>query len=102
MRRLNARMDVYRNGEPLDLRGPVMMGALGLLVLDAIVMLFLSGAIATLTRRRRAVAALLALALDLAGADRAARSRAEFSGKAGRRLRHEVDAANAPCLRDHR
>jgi len=62
---LNARMDVYRKGEPLDLRGPVMMGALGLLVLDAIVMLFLSGAIATLTRRRRAVAAVLALALVL-------------------------------------
>jgi hypothetical protein len=62
---LNARMDVYRKGEPLDLRGPVMMGALGLLVLDAIVMLFLSGAIATLTRRRRAVAAVLALAMVL-------------------------------------
>jgi hypothetical protein len=52
-------------GEPLDLRGPVMMGALGLLVLDAIVMLFLSGAIATLTRRRRAATAVLALALVL-------------------------------------
>ena len=62
---LNARMDFYRKGEPLDLRGPVMMGALGLLVLDAIVMLFLSGAIATLTRRRRAVAAVLALAVAL-------------------------------------
>jgi hypothetical protein len=63
---LNARHDVYRHGEPLDLRGPILIGALALLTLDAIVMLFLSGAIATLTRRRAvAVIAACALALPL-------------------------------------
>jgi hypothetical protein len=62
---LNARLDIYRQGEPVDLRGPVLMGAMGLLALDAIVMLFLSGAIATLTRRRRVVAAMMAVALLL-------------------------------------
>jgi hypothetical protein len=57
---LNARHDVYRHGEPLDLRGPVFLAALALLAIDALVMLMLSGGIATLARRRR-VAALLAI-----------------------------------------
>nr|ALS91148.1 MetaGeneMark_Unknown Function [uncultured bacterium] len=37
---LNARMDVYRHGEPLDLRGPIFLAALALLMLDAIVVIF--------------------------------------------------------------
>jgi hypothetical protein len=60
---LNARHDVYRHGEPLDLRGPIMMGAFGLLAIDAIVMLFLSGAAATLMRRRATAAVIAAAAL---------------------------------------
>jgi hypothetical protein len=62
---LNARHDVYRHGEPLDLRGPIMMGAFGLLAIDAIVMLFLSGAAATLMRRRATAAVIAAAALAL-------------------------------------
>jgi hypothetical protein len=57
---LNARHDVYRQGEPLDLRGPVFLAALTLLAIDALVMLMLSGGLSALTRRRR-VAALLAI-----------------------------------------
>jgi hypothetical protein len=57
---LNARHDVYRHGEPLDLRGPVFLAALVLLAIDALVMLVLSGGLSALMRRRR-VAALLAI-----------------------------------------
>jgi hypothetical protein len=49
---LKARHDVYRHGEPLDLRGPIFLAALGLLAIDALVMLVISGGLATLTRRR--------------------------------------------------
>jgi hypothetical protein len=49
---LKARHDIYRHGEPLDLRGPVFLVALVLLAIDAIVMLVISGGLATLTRRR--------------------------------------------------
>jgi hypothetical protein len=51
---LPARHDVYRHGEPLDLRGPVFLAALGLLALDAIVMLIISGGLASIVRRRAA------------------------------------------------
>jgi hypothetical protein len=57
---LNARHDVYRQGEPLDLRGPVFLAALALLAIDALVMLMISGGLSALSRRRR-VAALLAI-----------------------------------------
>jgi hypothetical protein len=53
---LNARHDVYRHGEPLDLRGPVFLGALALLAIDALVVVMLSGGASALMRRRRAVA----------------------------------------------
>jgi hypothetical protein len=56
---LNARRDVYRHGEPLDLRGPIFLAALALLTLDALVMLVISGGLATITRRR--IAAMIAI-----------------------------------------
>ncbi len=56
---LNARLDIYRHGEPRDLRGPVFLGALGLLILDALVVLFLSGGLASMLPRRRVAAMLL-------------------------------------------
>jgi Domain of unknown function (DUF4159)/Aerotolerance regulator N-terminal len=49
---LNARRDIYRASEPQDLRGPVMLAAMGLLALDALVVFFLAGGIAQLFRRR--------------------------------------------------
>ncbi len=60
---LNARLDVYRHGEPLDLRGPVFLAALTLLMLDALVVISLSGGFASMLPRRRATTALLAVTL---------------------------------------
>jgi hypothetical protein len=65
---LNARRDVYRVSEPQDLRGPVMLAAMGLLALDALVVFFLAGGIGQLFRRRpRPAAAAIALVI-VAGA----------------------------------
>jgi Domain of unknown function (DUF4159)/Aerotolerance regulator N-terminal len=60
---LNARVDVYRHGEPLDLRGPVFLAALALLMLDALVVIALSGGFASLFARRRVATVLLAAGL---------------------------------------
>jgi hypothetical protein len=56
---LNAKTDVYRHGEPLDLRGPVFLAALALSVIDALVVIALSGGFMSLLPRRRATAAIL-------------------------------------------
>jgi hypothetical protein len=58
---LNATMDIYRHGEPLDLRGPIFLAALGLLLLDAIVVFWLSGGFGVIIPRRRAAVTVLAL-----------------------------------------
>ena len=42
---LNARRDVYRLSEPLDLRGPIFLAGLALLLLDALVVFWLAGGI---------------------------------------------------------
>jgi hypothetical protein len=58
---LNAHLDAYRQGEPLDLRGPLFVGALVLLLLDALVVFWLAGGLSSLTHRRRAAAAMITL-----------------------------------------
>jgi Domain of unknown function (DUF4159)/Aerotolerance regulator N-terminal len=65
---LNARREIYRVGEPQDLRGPFMVAAMVLLALDALVVFLLAGGIAQLFRRRPrpAAAAALALAIGMA------------------------------------
>jgi hypothetical protein len=70
---VTASHDVYRTSEPQDLRGPIFLAALALLLLDTIVVLFLGGGIQRLIPRmsRAATAALLvfaALTLTLAQA----------------------------------
>ncbi len=60
---LNARVDFYRHGEPLDLRGPIFLAALALLILDALVVIVLSGGIASMLPRRRVATTLLAAGL---------------------------------------
>ncbi len=62
---LNATHEAYRLSEPLDLRGPVMLTALGMLLLDALIVFWLAGGITHLIRRRRPAAALVLLALGL-------------------------------------
>jgi hypothetical protein len=65
---INARREVYRLTEPLDLRGPVFLAGLTLLLIDALVVFWLAGGIGRLTRqRRRAVATGVAIALALSG-----------------------------------
>jgi hypothetical protein len=59
---LNARIDAYRHGEPLDLRGPLFIAALALVLLDALVVFWLGGGLGSL-RRRRAATALIVFGL---------------------------------------
>jgi hypothetical protein len=66
--KLNARLEAYQVGEPLDLRGPVFLAALTLLALDAIVVFFLAGGFAQMFRGRRRRAAAAVVALAAAGA----------------------------------
>ncbi|MFN3348105.1 DUF4159 domain-containing protein [Pseudorhodoplanes sp.] len=75
---LNARRDVYRLSEPHDLRGPIFLAALGLLLIDALVVFWLAGGLSRLTgTRRRAVASGVVLAVILAGAGPSGRAEAQ-------------------------
>ncbi len=68
---LSTRMEVYRLGEPKDLRGPIFLAALVLLLIDALVVLWLAGGVNRLMSRRRVAAGALligALGLGLSGA----------------------------------
>jgi Domain of unknown function (DUF4159)/Aerotolerance regulator N-terminal len=57
---LNARQEEYRVSEPQDLRGPILLAALGLLALDALVVFWLAGGLKQMMRPRRRVAAVIA------------------------------------------
>jgi hypothetical protein len=63
----NARFEIYRTSEPQDLRGPILLAALALFLLDTIVVLFLGGGIQRLMpRSSRAAAASMILFAALA------------------------------------
>src|SRR5215472_3004861 len=49
---VNASREVYRTSEPQDLRGPVLLAAIALLLIDSIIVLFLGGGIQRLIPRR--------------------------------------------------
>jgi hypothetical protein len=53
---VNASHEIYRTSEPRDLRGPVFLAALGLFLLDTLVVLFLGGGIQRLIPRTTRVA----------------------------------------------
>jgi len=53
----NASHEIYRTSEPLDLRGPILLTALGLLLLDSLVVFLLGGGIARLLPRKSHAAA---------------------------------------------
>src|SRR4051794_9518464 len=59
---LSARIEAYRLGEPKDLRGPIFLLALALLVIDALVVFWLAGGAYRLLPRRRLAAALVLFA----------------------------------------
>ncbi len=60
----NASRDVYRKTEPQDLRGPIFLAALGLLLLDTLLVLYLGGGIARLIPRVARATAATALILS--------------------------------------
>jgi hypothetical protein len=60
---LSARHEPYRVGEPKDLRGPIFFAALGLLLLDALVVFTLAGGIRRLIPRRSATAPVIVAGL---------------------------------------
>ena len=43
---VNASHEIYRKTEPQDLRGPILLAALGLFLLDTLIVLYLGGGIA--------------------------------------------------------
>jgi len=62
---LNATREPYRLSEPQDLRGPVFLAALALLLIDALVVLWLAGGLTRLRPRRAATAALVVFGILL-------------------------------------
>jgi hypothetical protein len=64
---LNARREAYRMSEPEDLRGPILLAALALLLLDGLIVFLLAGGIRQLLRPRRRPAAAAALAICILG-----------------------------------
>jgi uncharacterized protein DUF4159/aerotolerance regulator-like protein len=78
---LQARIEPYRVGEPQDLRGPIFLTALALLLLDAVVVFWLAGGLYRLLPRRR-VAAVLVLGIALAALAGARPSRADDAADA--------------------
>jgi hypothetical protein len=56
---LNPRLEYFRTSEPQDLRGPVFLASLALLVIDALVVFWLAGGIYRLLPRRGVVAGAL-------------------------------------------
>jgi hypothetical protein len=92
---LNARLESYRVGEPLDLRGPVFLAALGLLALDALVVFFLAGGFAQLVRRRPrgAVASVLAFGIAATMLLAAVGARAQSSTNAATDVPADLDFA---------
>ncbi len=71
---LNARVEYYRTSEPQDLRGPIFLASLGLLLIDALVVFWLAGGLHRLLPRRGMAASVLvavsvvSIGLLLAGA----------------------------------
>jgi len=61
-----ASREIYRTSEPQDLRGPIFLIALSLLLLDTLVVLFLGGGIQRLIPRSRAATAAVILVSALA------------------------------------
>jgi hypothetical protein len=64
---LNARVEYYRTSEPQDLRGPIFLAALALLLIDALVVFWLAGGLYRLMPRR-GVAASVVVAFIVASA----------------------------------
>ena len=85
---VNASREIYRKTEPQDLRGPVLLAALGLFLLDTLIVLYLGGGVArALPRFSRAGAAAAIILFALSPPD-AARPSGRFVQYATSRPRH--------------
>ncbi|HEY2135855.1 MAG TPA: DUF4159 domain-containing protein [Xanthobacteraceae bacterium] len=78
---LGARIERYQVGEPQDLRGPMFLAALALLLLDAMVVFWLAGGLSRLIPRRR-IATVLVLGIALASLTGVGRSFADDAADA--------------------
>jgi Domain of unknown function (DUF4159)/Aerotolerance regulator N-terminal len=63
---LNPRFEYFRTTEPQDLRGPIFLGALALLLIDALVVFWLGGGLQRLLPRRGLAGLMIAGAVGLA------------------------------------
>ncbi|MGQ3672127.1 DUF4159 domain-containing protein [Xanthobacter sp. TB0136] len=88
---LGAQVEPVRDSTPQDLRGAVLLGAILLLLLDALAVLWLTGGLARLFRRRNAAAALF-LALTLATLTGIADARAQEAVAAAKTTDPQADA----------
>ncbi|HLL26938.1 MAG TPA: DUF4159 domain-containing protein [Xanthobacteraceae bacterium] len=68
---MQARVEPYRQGEPVDLRAAALIGVLALLVADALIVFLLAGGWSRLNWRRAATVFAFAAALAAADAERA-------------------------------
>lgn len=89
---LNARIEPYRIGGPRDLRGPVFLGALALLLADAFVVFWLAGGFHRLLPRRSAVG-MVVFGVGLAALCALGPSRGEAADNAAQQ---QVQSAPAP------
>lgn len=90
---LNARMEPYRIGGPRDLRGPVFLGALSLLLADAFVVFWLAGGIHRLLPRRSVTAGMMVFGIGLAALCALGPSCAEAADDAAQQ---QAQSAQAP------
>ncbi|HEY4408154.1 MAG TPA: BatA domain-containing protein, partial [Xanthobacteraceae bacterium] len=81
---LNARVEEYRLSEPRDLRGPILLAALGLLALDGLVVFWLAGGFKQMMKPRRRVAAAVIAAFAIFGATLLAAPQAQAQAQASK------------------
>ena len=91
--------EIYRTSEPQDLRGPIFLIALSLLLLDTLVVLFLGGGIQRLIPRGSRTAAAAVIVAYRACAHAGAGARPGRNPQSGRAA---IGAGNQTRLRDHR
>ncbi len=72
---VNASREIYRKTEPQDLRGPILLAALGLFLLDTLIVLYLGGGIARLIPRLSRASAAAVIILSALSLTHAARPR---------------------------
>ena len=101
---LNARVEYYRTSEPQDLRGPIFLASLVLLLIDALVVFWLAGGLYRLMPRRGMAASIL-VAVFVASIGLDARRRAglrpdRYVGRSVRRQGHRRDPSR--LCRDRR